>query len=63
MRDFIWQRINFGKMDCSNLWINLFWIILVMLLIFFFGATVELIRKQVFLLVGTIFHKIRAGEK
>lgn len=63
MRDFIWQRINFGKMDCSNLWINLFWIILVMLLIFFFGATIELIRKQVFLFVGTVFHKIRAREK
>lgn len=54
MRNFIWQRINFEKMDCSNLGINLFWILFIMLLIFFIGAAIELIRKHVFLAVGKI---------
>jgi Uncharacterized protein conserved in bacteria len=59
IRNFIWQRINFEKMDCSNLGINLFWIIFIMLLIFLVGAAIELIRKQIFLAVGKAFQRMR----
>lgn len=62
MREFIWKRINFEKMNCSNLVINLLRIICVMILIFTVGAVIELARKQIFHIVGSGFQKVRNRE-
>lgn len=48
MRNFIWEKFSFEKIDCSNLGMNLVRIIMIMLIIFFGGAVIELIRQQLF---------------
>lgn len=63
MRNFIWRRISFEKVDCSHLGTNIIWILLIMLLIFSVGAVIELVRKQAFLLAGGFFQKIAAKKE
>ena len=54
IRDFIWNKFNFREMDCSNLGINLARIVLVMLIIFLVGVTIELNRQFLIRGIGKI---------
>jgi hypothetical protein len=48
MRNFIWKKFSFEKIDCSDLGKNLLRIFSIMLLIFFTGAVIELLRQELF---------------
>jgi len=61
MRNFIWEKLSFSKVDCSNLTLNILRIITILLAIFLTGAIIELVRQQVFHAVKRLFH-IRRTE-
>lgn len=54
MRDFIWSKFDFSKMDCSNVGINLIRIAVILLFIFLTGAIIELIRQLLFKGIGKL---------
>lgn len=55
MRNFIWDKFDFEKFDCSNLGVDLISIFAVMLFVFLMGTMIELIRQQLFGVVGKLF--------
>lgn len=57
MRDLIWSKFDFSKMDCSDLGINLIRIISIMMFIFFAGAVIELARQLLFMGIGRLIGK------
>jgi surface polysaccharide O-acyltransferase-like enzyme len=57
MRDLIWSKFDFSKMDCSNLTTNLIRIAAIMMFIFLAGAMIELARQLLFMGIGKAVKK------
>ena len=54
MRDLIWSKFDFSKMDCSDLTVNLIRIVSIMMFVFFAGAIIELARQLLFIGIGKL---------
>ena len=61
MRNFIWEKLSFSKVDCSNLTLNILRIITILFAIFLTGAIIELARQQIFNIIKGLF-SIRRTE-
>lgn len=54
MRDLIWSKFDFSKMDCSDLTVNLIRIVSIMMFVFFAGTIIELARQLLFIGIGKL---------
>lgn len=56
VRNFIWEKLSFAELDCSNLGTNLLRIFIIMLFVFFTGAIIDLLRQQIFKGIGALWN-------
>lgn len=61
MRNFIWEKLSFTNVDCSDLTLNILRIITILFAIFLTGAIIELVRQQIFNIIKGLF-TIRRAE-
>ena len=59
VRNIVWTVFDFRKYDFSNLWLNFLRLGLAILAVFALGSVADLLRQQIFRLVGFIVHKIK----
>jgi len=52
IRNIIWKIFNFRKVDCSNMFLNVVYIISIIIIVFGICASLDLLRQKLFKLVG-----------